>query len=191
MRYLLVPSCGIKKKNKLGPKTRARLELALRLWSTGNFDRFIVTGGIFRPKRKQTVSAGRLMASWLCSRGIQPGLILCEEESLDTYQNISGALALIASQLDYWPEITVVTNWQHLLRFRLTFLWAHGKLIRGVAMPVPSPFDPKACVLEWGMLLVHLIDRNGTGRIVARNRRNRTYPKSARTETSTSPASLG
>lgn len=164
---MFIPSCEVAMKNVLtGTTTEKRLIRGLDLWRAGGYDAIIVTGGIYLPPEQQTIPSGILMEYWLIEHGVPEKAIICEDHSRDTFENISGALTLIAD--DPAPEFTVVTHWQHALRFWVTFHLAHRRKIRLVPMWYWT--DLKGFVLEWAFLLVHLLDRNGTGRIATRNR---------------------
>ena len=175
MRYLFIPSCEVATKNTLtGTTTEKRLIRGLALWQGGGFDSIIVTGGIYLPPEQQTIPSGALMRQWLVERGVPEKVIICEDRSRDTFENISGALALFAN--DPSPEFTVVAHWQHTLRFWVTFHFAHQCKIHLV--PMWYWIGLRGFVLEWAFLLVHIIDPKGTGRIATRNREMRGQNKS-------------
>ncbi|KKR07448.1 MAG: hypothetical protein UT32_C0011G0016 [Parcubacteria group bacterium GW2011_GWC2_39_14] len=172
MRYLLVPSCEVVAKNRLdGMMTEKRLMRALSLWQSGKYDAIVVMGGIYLPADTQTIASSLLMRSWLNEQGVHANKILCEELSRDTYENISGVLRLV--ERDHDQHFTVVTHWQHALRFWVTFRLAHHRKVKLVPMRYWIGF--KAFCLEWAMLLVHVFDPKGTGRIATENREKRTY----------------
>lgn len=174
MRYLLIPSCEVATKDNLeGTTTERRLVRGLALWQSGGYDAIIVTGGIYQTEDSQTIPSGELMRRWLVERGVARHQIICEKTSRDTYENISQAMALIDN--DHDPNITVVTHWQHALRFWITFRRAHEQKVR--IAPMWYWIGIKAFVLEWGMLLIHLFDKKGTGRVAAKNKAARTQPK--------------
>jgi len=174
MRYLLIPSCEVLIKNILiGTTTEKRLKQALVLWRAKEYDVIIVTGGIYLPPKIQTVPSGSLMKKWLIINKVSADKILCEDKSRDTFENISGALALVIKDLD--PKFTVVTHWQHALRFWITFRLAHKLKIRVIPMWYWAGI--KTFIFEWFIFLVHLLDHKGTGRIATANRLARTYPK--------------
>ena len=171
MRYLFIPSCEVATKDTLtGTTTEKRLIRGLALWQRGGFDAIIVTGGIYLPPEQQTIPSGILMEHWLMENGVPGKAIICEDRSRDTFENISGALALVAN--DPAPKFTVVTHWQHALRFWVTFRLAYRRKIAFV--PMRYWIGLTGFVLEWAFLLVHIIDPRGTGRIATRNREMRT-----------------
>lgn len=160
MRYLLIPSCGIEKQNQLcKTDTLLRLQEGLRLWRTGSFDYLLVSGGIFNPPEIQTVSASELMRDWLIEQGVPKGRIICESRSLDTYENISMSLDILREIGDQTVKITVVTQWQHAIRFRITFLLGYRMWIRTVSMHYPMA--PQAIAKEFLFILHHLLFPKG------------------------------
>jgi len=172
MRYLFVPSCEVAPKNSLvGTMTEKRLMRALSLWQRGKYDAIVVMGGIYLPSDVQTIASSILMRSWLNAQGVPATKILCEELSRDTYENIAGALRLV--ERDHDQHFTVVTHWQHALRFWVTFRLAHQRKVQLAPMWYWVGF--KNFCLEWAMLLVHVFDPKGTGRIATANREKRTY----------------
>jgi uncharacterized SAM-binding protein YcdF (DUF218 family) len=176
MKYLMIPSNEVFPLNSLRKTfTEKRLTRGLKIWKQGKHDKIIVSGGIFLPPNVQTVAAGRLMEDWLRTRGVPADKITVEDKSRDTYENISESLSLVYK--DVQPEITVVTHWQHALRFWVTFRRAHQMKVKTV--PMFYWVDIKTFILEWIILLVHIFDRNGTGKIASKNRLDRTYPKKA------------
>ncbi len=77
--------------------TLYRCQKALELWHTGRYDYVLVTGGIFHPPNVQSVAAATLMGMWLLEHGVPESQILCEIESLDTYENISKGIEALKS----------------------------------------------------------------------------------------------
>jgi hypothetical protein len=173
VKYLFIPSCEVAPKNRLtGTTTLKRLVYGLSLWRGSRYDFIIVSGGVYLPPHTQTIASGKLMKEWLVDQGVSAERILSEEEARDTYENISGSLELIK---DSTPDITVVSHWQHAIRFWITFRLAHQ--LRARIVPMWYWVDLKVFVLEWIILLVHLMDPKGTGRIATGNRKARTYLK--------------
>jgi len=172
MRYLLIPSCEVFPVDSLeGTTTLKRLCAGLAEWKTANYDRVVVCGGVYLPSEVQTRPSGAIMKEWLIEHGIEEMCIITEVASRDTYENISGVLELMVADAE--PKITVITHWQHALRFWVTFCRAHGIGVK--VLPLWYWVDIKTFFLEWPMLLVHVFDKNGTGRIASNNRNQRTY----------------
>lgn len=173
-RYLFIPSCEVQPINSLTHTTTLRrLQHGLQMWRRGDYDKIVVMGGIYLPPEVQTRPSGELMKEWLVQQGVDAASIIDENGSRDTYENI--ALALHGISDDRRPNITVVSHWQHTLRFLVTFWLAHR--IRVGIEPMFYWVDAKTFVLEWVILLIHLFDRYGKGKIVSKNRAARTFPR--------------
>lgn len=171
MKYLFIPSNEVAEKNSLkNTKTLKRLKKGLIIWKKGKFDKIIVAGGIYLPEKIQSRPSGELMKEWLIKQNIPAEKIICENKSRDTYENISGVLEIIKD--DPKPEITVITHWQHALRFKITFRRAHKMKIKIIMMWYWV--DLKTFIFEWPFLLIHIIDKTGNSSIVKKNRSNRT-----------------
>jgi hypothetical protein len=174
MKFLFIPSCEVAAQNTLdGTTTEKRLVAGINLWNKGGFDKIIVTGGIYLPPNLQTIPSGELMRDWLINQGVPAEKIVCENKSRDTYENISEALKLVAD--DHNPAFTVITHWQHALRFWITFRPTDKYKVK--IIPLWYWYGIKTFVLEWFILLVHLFDKKGTGWIATKNRQARTFPK--------------
>ena len=173
MRYLFIPSCEVAQFDSLeGTMTEKRLVRGLQIWRSGGYDMIIVSGGVYLPPEIQKTPSGRLMKEWLVEKDIPASKVITEDRSRDTYENISFSLRLLE---DVEPKIMVVTHWQHAMRFWLTFKLAHKMKVRTERMWYW--IGAKNFILEWAILLVHMFDRMGTGKIARKNRESRTYGK--------------
>jgi len=175
MRYLLIPSCEVAKLNSLeGTITEKRLERGLRIWEQGDFDAIVVSGGVYLPPDIQTTSSAKLMKEWLVDRGVPAVSIISESDSRDTYENLGNTFVLLAMAFqNSRPDMTVVTHWQHGLRFYAAAYLGHGKKLH--LIPMWYSIGIKGFLMEWIFLLVHLIDWRGTGWIAKHNRASRTF----------------
>lgn len=170
-RIIFVPGADVFTLNQLaGTATEIRLIGALELWHEGGYDYFLVSGGLCESKEVQTIPIGELMKSWLTTRGISEDKIIVESEALDTYENISeGMNALTDEGINpYHTEITVVSQWQHALRIALTCFLAHGLRVKRHGLHYREPIS--RLIMEWIMLVYHLLDREGKGKHARRNR---------------------
>jgi hypothetical protein len=161
MHVLLIPSCKIGPGlNELNPgDTLVRLTRGLELWREGKFDRILVVGGRFNAPTVQTIAASELMIPWLTKRGVPREAIVFENQSRDTYENVSfGLKALKKAGLES-ASITVVTQWQHAVRFWLTFFFGYGRLVHLVPMDYPVPWS--VFLSEWFFMVLHLIFPRG------------------------------
>ena len=160
MKFLFIPSCDISQKNKLeDTRTLRRLVKGLRLWKTGRFDKIIVSGGIH--SQNQTTASAVLMKIWLMNNEVESNDIIVEQRSLDTFQNIFFSIEML-EKVDSCPEITVVTHWQHCLRFKMTFWRKYGLKIK--TAPIWDFINLKTFILEWIFLFAHLVDKDGQNR---------------------------
>lgn len=169
-RYLFIPSCEVDSVDQLeGTQTEIRLKRGLELWAETDYNFIIVAGGLYLPRHRQTRPSGVLMKEWLMRRGVPQDQIICEQQSHDTYENIYGAMRFIVR--DEEKRITVVTHWQHALRFWVTFRRALNMNVR--IIPIFYWAGLKTFIMEWPMLLVHVFDRDGTSKISKLNREQR------------------
>lgn len=169
-KILLVPSGGIAPLNQLPPEnTLLRCEAALELWRTERYDYMLVCGGLFLSPHIQTRPAADIMRDWFAQKGVSTRLILVERESVDTFENVERSIHLLTKMHLIRPRITVVTQWQHALRFWVTFRFGYGLHV-GLA-PISYPLAWHEYIAEAGSLFYHLIDPRGA-RACARKRRD-------------------
>ncbi len=175
MRILLVPSGGIAPRNRVeGTTTLPRLEKAAELLRSGAYDVLLLSGGQCHAPEVETQPAALTMAAWFAEQGADGVVTILEDESRDTYENISCSLARLQLQPGV-HEITVVSHWQHTLRFMITFWLAYGLRIKCVPLHYPIPLT--SLVAGWGLILYHLYDRYGTKYVARSYRAGRTKDK--------------
>lgn len=171
MKFLLVPACDISPKDSLeDTKTLARLKKGLSLWKDKDFDYIVVTGGVF--SKNQTKSAALAMSGWLIKKSVSTEKILVENYSLDTFHNVEFSMEIIR-KFDADPAITVVSHWQHCLRFKVTF---YKRFYIKIKIAPIWDFDLKTFFQEWAYLLIHLIfsdSNNPFSRFIRKKRRAR------------------
>jgi len=171
MRILLVPAGGISDKNQLAPNdTLPRCLAALEIWKEGNYDYLVVCGGIFLPPTIQTNPAAEIMKKWFIRQRVSADRLMVEGKSLDTFENVKFVLELLAENKIEKPEITVVSQWQHTLRFKRTFKSYGVKIKRH---PLHYKVGIKTWLMEWAFILIHLIDPKGAGFFGRLNRKRR------------------
>lgn len=173
-RILFVPAESIERQDRLSNRTLLRCKKALELWRTGKYDLVIVSGGKFLAPDVQTLPAGLLMGRWFMNQGLETGQLIIEQESLDTFENISFSVtAMRARGLDdpsRW-DITVVSQWQHTRRFAISF-----RHMSGVEVRTADPgygLGPIEWLKEWLFILVHVLDPLGHGQLARHNREQR------------------
>jgi len=173
LKILLVPAEAIDPLNQLSANTLRRCEAALEVWRTGQFDRILVTGGMFLDQKRQTIPAATIMWDWFTKHGVRDNQILVEPGSLDTYQNIDFGLRLLREEGCADAQITVITQYQHALRFAITFFLAHQRRINLIMIRQPAMLW-KEWLMEWLVIIpYHLIDWRGTLWLARHNRAQR------------------
>lgn len=166
-KYLLIPASNINPiDNIVNTITEQRLLKGLMLFKGGEYDKIIITGGIYYPKSIQTIPAGDLMAAYLDDYGINPDSIICENEALDGYDKIFYPMELINEDIN--PKITVVTDWLNAIKFRITFYRVYNMKID--VAPVDYPIGLKNFILECCRILYRLIDKKGVYYLAVKNR---------------------
>jgi hypothetical protein len=179
MRLLFVPSGDVTTHNKIEhTHTLERCQEALRVWQSGHYDYMLLSGGIFRPRRVQSVSAAKLMANWVLSQSLQPRphQLLLEEQSRDTYENAYLSIELLRKQklLHHITGITIVSELHHARRLRTTLVQGYN-LTNIDIHPTHSKLSWHALMLEWLYELLHAIDPIGNNILAQMNRRSRTF----------------
>lgn len=171
MKILLIPAGEIDELDRLSPKnTLIRCMTGLRLWKSGEYDRIIVSGGLFMPHSIQTSSAAHLMKEWLIKHGVNRNLIIVEGLSVDTFTNTQNSVAIIKLLKMDKCVIVVVTQWQHAIRFWITFR-AYGIKIKLKALFYHVSF--KIFIQECGYIIYHLMHPKGNGKWAKRLREER------------------
>ncbi len=124
--FLLVPAEAIWAVDRMSERMISRLEKALQLYRHGDYDYIMVTGGIFNPLCTQTVSAASLMKKYLLEKGVKEDVILIEDRSLDTYENVQFSVEIINREMKKFPlypsceeKVVVVSDAAHLKRLKL------------------------------------------------------------------------
>lgn len=175
MKILLIPAEEIDPVDQLSANTLRRCEAGLTAWNSGDYDFLLLSGGIFLPSTRQTKSAASTMEQWFVAQGVEPDCIWTEDQSLDTYENIRLGLRVMNTQLGMEEkDITVLTQYQHAIRFLLTFWLAHRRRIKIIPIRQPA-MSWKSWFLEWVVLIpYHFLDRRGTWFLARRNRQART-----------------
>lgn len=112
----------------------ARLAHAETLWRAGLAPRILVAGGL---TGEATLSEARAGVDWLSRRGLAPELLLSEDRSQHTLENLFFVRELM--QAHGWRELILVSDALHLARARA--------LARGLNLVVrcsPAPGAPPA-----------------------------------------------
>lgn len=168
----MVPSGGIAALNELPPEnTLRRCEEALELWRSERYDYLLVSGGIFLPPHIQTRAAADIMRDWFAQQGVSTRMIIVERESVDTFENVRLSAHLLTKMHVIRPRITVVTQWQHALRFWVTFRLGYG--LNVAIRPIWHSLAWYEHVTEFGSLAYHVVDPRGNRLFARKCRRKR------------------
>ncbi len=167
----MIPAGGIIKRDKLDFDTLLRIERGVKIFYSrpAYWDKILVSGGIFLPSEIQSISAAKLMATELIKRGISSKRIILEENSLDTFQNVEFSI-LKCAEVGINPEITVVTQWQHAIRFWICF---RGYKLKIYLKPISYRVPIITWLKEWFFIIYHVYDRRGVRPLALKNRRER------------------
>lgn len=167
-RILLVPSSGMSGL-ELEFDTKARCDRAFKLWCSGRYDLILVTGGVTQSVKFPPDST--IMKTYFESLGVSSSLIIEENRALDTFQNVAFSLEKLDDEGIRDFQITVVTQWQHAIRFAITFWLGHGLHIQIECVRYPMSAIYWCC--EWLYIFYHLYDPRGVRYFARLNRRNR------------------
>ena len=169
VHILLLPAECIDPVDRICERTIKRCLKALELWRTGNYDYILITGGIFLPPNVQTEPASYLIKKYLAGK-VDSSHIIIEEKSRTTFENAGFGLNELSLRCIEDFDLTVVTQWQHALRFGLTFM-AYGHKIR--SEKVKYRLKPSEWLREWAYILIHLVDPLGRSKAVKKFTENR------------------
>lgn len=162
--------------------TEIRVLSAIECCGKRNFDLIIFSGGIFWKKSKSmpNISAAKFMKNMFerYSPNILSGKntrIVLENESLDTFQCIDFSLKIIQEQekIHGKAEITVISDWQHLKRLKISFWKGYGIKIK--TRRAFYSVELRQYLKEWMYLLVHMLDPKGTSWLPRINRKCRNF----------------
>ena len=156
-----------------------RLHAAQRNTIIYDVDAVIFTGGGIVPAScpdpSQTIKEADLMRSHYQSPHHKAQLILVENESLDTYQNIESSLKLLANTLGesasgQYDEIHLIiaTDADHLQRFKLSFVavalesWSLDMTLRATYFPLFGMRSLKDRLIEYCVFIpIHWFSPTG------------------------------
>ncbi len=154
--YIIVLGCGIRRDGTPSPILRGRLDRALAFareqeTETGKGPVFVVSGG---RGPDEVISEAESMRSYLLSRGVPEELILLEDRSTDTAENMRFSKEKILADGKAGRIAYATTNY-HVFRAGLK---ARRVKMRAVGMGAPTKwyFWPNASVREFvGLLTEH------------------------------------
>ena len=120
------------------------------------------------------------MREWMLSQDRAPAdnQIIVENQARDTYQNAFLSGDRIEKKLGRsWygsDSLTITTEKHHGKRFLATFKSKRGLGWHNVAIaPAEYPITKIGCLIEWALLLMHILDPAGNGLLAKLNRKLR------------------
>ena len=119
-------------RTRMAPETIRRCAGALSAWQTEKYDRILVVGG--RYVRGQCTAVSWLMRNWLCAHGIPQDAILTEDRSVNTHENVAFGLNTLRSADIEDPGITVLSQWQHVIRIKTIFRRVHKLRVSAISL---------------------------------------------------------
>ena len=151
--FIIILGCWFRADGTLPPLLRGRADKALEFWhrqkeESGKTAMFIPSGG---QGSNEPMSEAEAVRQYLLSCGIEDWLILPENQSVNTYQNLVFSEKIIQA---YAPgsKVVFITSSYHVFR---SGLWARqaGFPIEGVGSPTRWWFWPNAFMRETAGLL--------------------------------------
>lgn len=149
---ILVLGAQVKKDGTLSVQLEWRMEAALKEFERQ--PRPVICCGA--QGENEPCPEGDAMREWLIARGVPPEMVMAENQSTDTLQNLRNAKVLLPEGTD---RVTVVTSDYHLPRALLIARDA-GLSADGVGSPCKSEFWLKNHareVLAWGKYFLNKI----------------------------------
>lgn len=153
---LIVLGCGIRSDGTPTPLLRGRLDLAREFYEkqlaeSGKQAVFVVSGGQGPDEIRPEAHA---MRDYLTASGIDPGLILVEDRSADTLENMRNSAAIIRERFSE-PKAAYFTTNYHVFRAGIKSREA-GLPAEGMGAATKWYFWPNAAVREFiGLLTEH------------------------------------
>ncbi len=152
--FIIIHGCWFRPDGTLPPLLRARADKALEFWrmqkkKTGKAARFIPSGG---QGSNETGSEAEAIRQYLLSQGIEDGLILPEDRSADTYENLAFSKEII-DRTDPEGKTVFATSSYHVFR---SGIWARqaGLSAEGIGGKTKWWFWPNAFMRETAGLLL-------------------------------------
>lgn len=170
MKVIVVPGGLIVPLNKMGESFLIRCEAALKLFGAGNYDFILTTGGLTHPRNVQYLPEAYIARSWLVDKGVPKEKIIMEDKSLDSFGNIELGLKILKKRNIEPEEITVVSQWQHAIRYWITLRLGHHVSAKIRLHMLHPKIKLKESLIEWAYIFYHLLDPLGKGILVKKQR---------------------
>lgn len=151
--FIIILGCWFRPDGSLPPLLRGRVDRALAFWrrqkaASGREARFIPSGG---QGRDETMPEAEAMRKYLLSQGVPERLILPEDHSANTYQNMDFSKAILRAVDPAGKAVFCTTNY-HVFR---SGIWAAlaGLEAEGIGSRTKWWFWPNAFMREVAGLL--------------------------------------
>ena len=133
MNILIILGHKLEPNNRLTPILMERLKKGNQLFSTGKYDKIIVSGGKVQTKstRTEAYMMKQYLTLWF---GIKEKYILTERRSEDTIQNAQFCLTIL-KKIKNLKSITIISSKVHITRVKYIFnhyLQSYKKLLKYV-----------------------------------------------------------
>ncbi len=146
--FIIILGCWFRRDGSLPPLIRGRVDRAIQFWkkqksATGREAVLIPSGG---QGKNETMPEAEAMRRYLVSQGIPEHLIVKEDQSANTYQNMAFSKAIIERQGGGKRTVFSTTNY-HVFR---SGVWAHlaGLPAEGIGSKTKWWFWPNAFMRE-------------------------------------------
>lgn len=157
--YMIILGCGLRKDGTPTPLLRGRIERALEFYhrqiaETGKELTFVASGG---QGGDEVIAEGESIRKYLVSRGIPDAMIIVEDRSTDTFENMKFSKAVIEDDEAITPETKIAFSTTNYHVFR-SGLYARRVKMRaeGIGAKTKWYFWPNAWVREFvGILTEH------------------------------------
>ena len=110
---VIVPGSGVNSDGTPSAAAQDRLDGCIEYCRSNNVKAVVVSG---TAGKKSAVSEAQSMKKYLTDHGIDPGIILCDENAANTRQNFENAFRLLKDEGISTQNVVYVTNSFHCLR---------------------------------------------------------------------------
>lgn len=185
VKIAIVPSCEINPESEdrlTGTRTLARLEKVLEMYRSDDIklrpDYIVVSGGaVYAIRKGLTTPHAHIMRDWLIAHGVPAKVVLVEDKSLDSYQNVKNSLELLKRKLEFseYRDATyyLVTERNHAKRMLFTFHNYEIDLDDVTSVDAGYELSPSELRLEKFYYYLHKFSPRGRNPLAWVNRRCR------------------
>ena len=155
--YIIILGCGIRSDGTLTPLLKGRVDAALefekeQFEKTGKHAVFVPSGG---QGPDEVISESQAMKNYLLSQGIPEDLILMEDKSTNTMQNMQFSKEVIEQHAEDFSQCKIAFSTTNYHIFRGYILAKkNGFIAKGISAKTKKYFFPNAFLREYIGLLV-------------------------------------